>query len=72
MSKEIPLWVGVVAVIVVILIVAGIFYLRQPKVQEGMAPPPEAPIGRIGPALGTGAPGQAGQAPAPQPSPGGR
>ncbi|MCS7225221.1 MAG: hypothetical protein NZ959_11840 [Armatimonadetes bacterium] len=71
MQREIPIWMGIVAVVVVILIVAGIFYLRRPRVQEGMAPPPEAPVGRIGPALGTGQPGQA-PAPAPQPGGGGR
>jgi ABC-type transporter Mla subunit MlaD len=44
MQREVPIWVAVVAVIVVVLIVAGIYWLRQPKTREGANPPPTAPI----------------------------
>lgn len=53
MQREVPIWVAVVAVIVVILIVAGIYwFMWRPRVQEGATPPPGAPIFKAGPGLG--------------------
>lgn len=51
MQREVPIWVAVVAVILVVLIVAGIYWLRQPKTQEGANPPSTAPTLKMGPAL---------------------
>lgn len=53
MQREVPIWVAVVAVIVVVLIVAGLYwFLWRPRVKEGASPPPGAPIFKAGPGLG--------------------
>lgn len=53
LQREVPLWVAVVAVIIIVLIVVGVYVLRRPKTRPGMSPPPEAPIRQIpGPAQG--------------------
>ncbi len=44
MQREVPIWVAIVAALVVILIIAGIYWLRQPKTREGASPPPTAPV----------------------------
>ncbi len=52
LQREVPVWVAVVVIIVVVLVVVGIYWWRQqPRVQEGMTPPPTAPIYKAGPAL---------------------
>ncbi len=52
LQREVPLWVAVVVIIVVVLVVVGIYWWWQkPRVQEGMTPPPAAPVFKAGPAL---------------------
>ncbi|MDW8027156.1 MAG: hypothetical protein RMK94_02050 [Armatimonadota bacterium] len=52
LQREVPIWVAVIAVIIVVLVIAGIYWLRQPRAREGATPPPDAPIFKAGPGLG--------------------
>ena len=67
MQREVPIWVAVVAAILVVLIVAGIYWLRQPKTREGASPPPTEPTLKMGPALNPSAGTTPSQAPAQPP-----
>lgn len=52
LQREVPIWLAVVAIVVFILVIAGIYWMRQPRIRESTPPPPEAPFYKAGPGLG--------------------
>jgi len=63
LQREVPIWATVVIIVVVVLVIAGVYWLRHPRTQEGMAPPPSAPIFKAGPGLGGEKPVEIGKPP---------
>ncbi|MCX7967497.1 MAG: hypothetical protein N3B10_03290 [Armatimonadetes bacterium] len=52
LQREVPVWVAAVIIVVVVLAIAGIYWLRQPRIRESVTPPPESPFFKAGPGLG--------------------
>lgn len=52
LQREVPIWVAIVAIIAVVVVIAGVYWLRQPRIRESATPPPGAPIFKAGPGLG--------------------
>lgn len=52
LQREVPIWLAVVLIVVVVLVIVGIYWVRQPRAREGATPPPGAPIFKAGPGLG--------------------